>query len=167
MLHDVQRIIGIGIEGSLPAEPSEVEWQVGITNLFGEPMSELRRKGIFTSGCVNVAEVMQLCHRSQSMDTQSTAYYMVIIGSTLLADKTRTDMRPHLILAMNVDQDEIAWGAVTLAYMYWQLGMASRAGCKTIAGCLTLLQTWIYEYVPAFRPHPRRADVHIKTRAEM
>ena len=40
MLHDVQRILGIGIEGSLPAEPSEGEWQVGITNLFGEPMSE-------------------------------------------------------------------------------------------------------------------------------
>ena len=167
MLHDVQRILGIGIEGSLPAEPSEGEWQVGITNLFGEPMFELRRKGIFTSGCVNVVEVMQLCHRSQAMETQSTAYYMAIVGSTLLADKTRTGMRPHPILAVNVEKDEIAWGAVTLAYMYRQLGMASRAGCKTIAGCLTLLQTWIYEYFPAFRPHPRRADVPNKTRAEM
>ncbi|XP_057524392.1 protein MAINTENANCE OF MERISTEMS-like [Amaranthus tricolor] len=167
MLHDVQRILGIGIKGSLPAEPSEGEWQVGITNLFGEPMSELRRKGIFTCGCINVAEVIKLCHRSQFMETQSTAYYMAIVGSTLLADKTRTGMRPHPILAVNVDQDEIAWGAVTLAYMYRQLGMASRAGCKTIAGCLTLLQTWIYEYFPAFRPHPRRADVPNKTRAEM
>ncbi|XP_057519402.1 protein MAINTENANCE OF MERISTEMS-like [Amaranthus tricolor] len=45
--------------------------------------------------------------------------------------------------------------------------MASRAGCKTIAGCLTLLQTWIYEYFPAFRPHPRRDDVPNMTRAEM
>ena len=122
-------------------------------------MSELRRKGAFTSGCVNVAELMQLCHRSQAMDTQSTAYYMAIVGSTLLADMTRTDMRPHPILAVNIDQDEIAWGAVALAYLYRQLGMASRAGCKTIAGCLTLLQTWIYEYFSAFRPHPRRADV--------
>ena len=58
MLHDVQRILGIGIEGSLPVEPSEGEWQVGITNMFGEPMSKLRWKGIFTSGCVNVDEVM-------------------------------------------------------------------------------------------------------------
>ena len=64
MLQDMQRILGIGIEGFLPAEPSEGEWQVDITNLFGEPMSELRWKGIFTNGCVNVAEVMQLCHRS-------------------------------------------------------------------------------------------------------
>ena len=45
--------------------------------------------------------------------------------------------------------------------------MASRVGCKTIAGCLTLLQTWIYEYFPSFRPHPRQADVANKTKAEM
>ena len=64
MLHDVQCILGIAIKGSLPAEPSEAECQVGITNLFGEPMSELRRRGAFTCGCVNVAELMQLCHRS-------------------------------------------------------------------------------------------------------
>ncbi|XP_057535249.1 protein MAIN-LIKE 1-like [Amaranthus tricolor] len=221
MLYDVQRILGIAIEGSLPAEPTvttrlTVDWKkengdgglgslrvtrrrrkrkreigkgnvglgegdgkgngnwvsdlgvwVGITNLFGEPMSELRRRGAFTSGCVNVAELMQLCHRSQSIDTQSTAYYMAIVGSTLLADKTRIDMQLHAIFGVNADQDEIAWGAVALVYMYRQLGMTSRAGCKTIAGYLTLLQTWIYEYFPAFRPHPRRADEPNKTRAEM
>ena len=42
------------------------------------------------------------------METQSTTYYMAIVGSTLLADKTRTDMRPHPILTINVDQDETA-----------------------------------------------------------
>ena len=96
-----------------------------------------------------------------------TAYYMAIFDFTLLADKTRTGMRPHPILTVNINQDEIAWGAVTLAYMYRQLGMASRVGCKTIAGCLTLLQTWIYEYFSSFRPHPCQADVPNKTRAKM
>ena len=66
MLHDVQRILGIGIEGSLPAEPAEGEWKGAIAGLFGEPISELRQKGIFTSGGINVAEVMQLCHRPQA-----------------------------------------------------------------------------------------------------
>ncbi|XP_057528930.1 protein MAINTENANCE OF MERISTEMS-like [Amaranthus tricolor] len=97
----------------------------------------------------------------------TTAYYMAVIGSTLLADKTRTGMRPHPIVVVNDDEQDVAWGAVTLAFLYRQLGMASRAGCKTIAGCLTLLQTWIYEYFPAFRPHPRRDDVPNTTRAEM
>ena len=153
--------IGHWYEGSLPVEPADREWKLSIVGLFGEPMSELRLKGIFTSGCINVGEVMRLCHRSQAMETRLTAYYMAIIGTTLPADKTRTDMRPHPILTINVDPDEIAWGAVTLAYLYWQLGMASRAGC------LTLFQTWIYEYFPAFRPHPRQADMPNKIRAEM
>ena len=71
MLHNVQRILGIGIEGSLPAEPAEGEWKGTIAGLFGEPMSELRRKGIFASGGINIAKVMQLCHRSQPIETQS------------------------------------------------------------------------------------------------
>ena len=76
-------------------------------------------------------------------------------------------MRSHPIVVVTADQHDIAWGALTLAHMYRQLGMATRTGCKTIAGCLTLLQTWIYEYFPAFRPHPRQADMPNKTRAEM
>ena len=143
MLHDVQRILGIGINGSLPAEPADGDWKLAVAGLFGEPISELRRKRYFTSGSINVGEVMHMCHRSQAIETQCTTYYMAIVGSTLLVDKNRTGMRPHPILTVNADQDEIAWGAVTLAYLYRQLGMASRAGCKTIAGCLTLLIfTW-------------------------
>ncbi|KAL2897120.1 Protein MAINTENANCE OF MERISTEMS [Bienertia sinuspersici] len=34
--------------------------------------------------------------------------------------------------------------------------MASRYSCLGIAGCLTLLQCWIYEYFPCFRPHRER-----------
>ena len=45
MLHDVQRILGIGIEGSLPAEPFEGEWQDDITNLFGGPCPSCEGKG--------------------------------------------------------------------------------------------------------------------------
>ena len=102
------------------------------------------KEGVLHSGSINVGEVMQMCHRSQTLETQCIAYYMAIVDSTLLVDKTKIGMRPHPILSVNVDQNEIVWGAVTLAYLYWQLGMASRDGCKTIVGCLTLLQTWIY-----------------------
>ena len=59
MLHDMQCILGIGIEGSLPAEPADGEWKLALAGLFGEPMSELRRKGYFTSGSINVGEVMK------------------------------------------------------------------------------------------------------------
>ena len=167
MLHDVQRILGLGLNGALPADPADGQWKMALAGLFGEPVAELRRKGYFKDGSINVSDMLQLCHRSQALETQSTAYYMAILGSTVLVDKTRIGVRPHPIIAVTADQDEISWGAVTLAFLYRQLGIASRAGCRTIAGCLTLLQTWIYEYFPCFRPHPRLADVYNKTRAEM
>ncbi|CAI0399899.1 unnamed protein product [Linum tenue] len=31
------------------------------------------------------------------------------------------------------------------------MGVATRADSKGVCGCLTLLQTWIYEYFPLFR----------------
>ncbi|XP_057535379.1 protein MAIN-LIKE 1-like [Amaranthus tricolor] len=109
MLHDVQRILGIGIDGSLPVQPFDNEWQLGLAGLFGMPLSELRAKGHFTSGSINVGALLQLCHRSQSMDTQRTAYYMAIVGSTLLVDKTRVGMRPHPVVTVTADQADIAW----------------------------------------------------------
>ncbi|CAI0444544.1 unnamed protein product [Linum tenue] len=47
---------------------------------------------------------------------------------------------------------EYAWGAGALAYLYRQLGIASRAEAKGVAGCLTLLQCWIYGHFPTLRP---------------
>ena len=35
MLHDVQRILGISIEGSLPVEPADRDWQLGLAGQFG------------------------------------------------------------------------------------------------------------------------------------
>jgi len=45
-----------------------------------------------------------------------------------------------------------AWGAGTLAYLYRQLGQASRSKAKGIAGFLPLLEAWIYTYFPSLRP---------------
>ncbi|KAL6505242.1 hypothetical protein OROGR_025059 [Orobanche gracilis] len=46
-----------------------------------------------------------------------------------------------------------------LAFMYRQLGIASRGDSMGICGCLTLVQAWIYEYFPCFRPHRERMIV--------
>lgn len=42
---------------------------------------------------------------------------------------------------MNLDKvGDHAWGAATLAYLYHQLGKASRFEARQICGCLTLIQ---------------------------
>ncbi|CAI0459692.1 unnamed protein product [Linum tenue] len=46
---------------------------------------------------------------------------------------------------------EYVWGAGALAYLYSQLGIASREEAKGLAGSLTLLQCWIYDHFPTLR----------------
>ncbi|KAL7242873.1 hypothetical protein ACSBR1_015304 [Camellia fascicularis] len=47
-----------------------------------------------------------------------------------------------------------AWGAVVLAFLYRQLGSATRYVVKQMAGYMTLLEAWIYEHFVGARPHP-------------
>ena len=45
ILHNVQRILGIGIEGSFPAEPADGEWKLALVGLFKEPMPSYEGRG--------------------------------------------------------------------------------------------------------------------------
>ncbi|CAI0446189.1 unnamed protein product [Linum tenue] len=81
-------------------------------------------------------------------------YLFVLLGSTLFVDKSRDRHCPaiNLFLKDHRRLTDYTWGAGALAYLYRQLGVATRAGSKGLCGCLTLLQAWIYEYFPLFRP---------------
>ncbi|CAL1400511.1 unnamed protein product [Linum trigynum] len=59
---------------------------------------------------------------------EAQCYLLLLLGSTLFVDKR------------------------ALAYLYKQLGIASRVEAKGVAGCLTLLQCWIYDHFPTLRP---------------
>ena len=61
----------------------------------------------------------------------------------------------YLSLLRELDRvSTYAWGAVALAYLYNQLGVASRSSVRYISGYMMLLQAWIYEHFPALSPHP-------------
>ncbi|XP_021760578.1 protein MAIN-LIKE 1-like [Chenopodium quinoa] len=86
---------------------------------------------------------------------QLDAYLWLVLGGTLFVDKSGNRTHPsflHELCHTDVSINEYAWGTAALAYLYRQLGTASRKGVDSIAGCLTLLQAWIYEYFPCFRP---------------
>ncbi|KAL2893654.1 Protein MAIN-LIKE 2 [Bienertia sinuspersici] len=91
-------------------------------------------------------------------ETRAIGFLLVTLGSTLFVDKSGSRVRPANVLEL-VDLEIVrryAWGTATLAYLYRQLGVASRNGCRALSGCMTLLQAWIYEYFPCFRPHRER-----------
>ncbi|XP_028104756.1 protein MAINTENANCE OF MERISTEMS-like [Camellia sinensis] len=83
------------------------------------------------------------------------AYLLFLLGCTLFSDKTCTRV---LVVYLSLLSDlmtisSYAWGAAALAYLYRQMGYASRFSVKQLAGYMTLLDEWIYEHFRGFRPH--------------
>ncbi|CAN0898851.1 Protein MAIN-LIKE 2 [Linum grandiflorum] len=86
-----------------------------------------------------------------------------LLGSSLFVDKTSDRVRVQLVEFIRVTDliTKYAWGTATLAWLYLELGKATRADIVGRAGCLHLLQSWIHEYFPHTRksvaqPEPRR-----------
>ncbi|KAL2938724.1 Replicase polyprotein 1a [Bienertia sinuspersici] len=115
----------------------------------------------WVGGGVSITSIDYFCRRRQPTrcdETQLTGSLFLLLGCTLFVDKSGSKIRPQdIVEALESDSiHEFSWGSVVLAYLYRQLGMASRYSCLGIAGCLTLLKYWIYEYFPCFRPHRER-----------
>ncbi|CAI9089725.1 OLC1v1024352C1 [Oldenlandia corymbosa var. corymbosa] len=86
---------------------------------------------------------------------QVQAWVWILLASTLFLDRSGGRISASLMndLYGGIENIEAySWGSGTLAFLYRQLGIASRAGCTMMAGCMTLLQAWIYEYFPYFQP---------------
>lgn len=160
MLHDVYQILGLHTEGSpvvkvvdskaLPQWTSSILQLLNTTSLTGTDM---------TNTAVRCKTILDRCRKvDRDEDTQVAAILSLIGGGLLFTDKSSSRMQKHdFIFADQIaTQSGVSWGSATLAYLYRQLGMASRAETSQIGGCLTLLQAWIYEYFPMFRPHRDR-----------
>ena len=68
-------------------------------------------------------------------------YLLYVLGCVVFPDKTKTRVSCYYLGALKdlSKVGEIAWGVAILAYTYRQLGLSSRAGVKSITGCLTLV----------------------------
>ena len=70
-------------------------------------------------------------------------YLLFLSRCTLFVDKSETRVSiAYLSLLRELDRvSTYAWGAVALAYLYRQLGVASRSSVRQISGYMTLLLT--------------------------
>ncbi|CAL8148283.1 unnamed protein product [Prunus armeniaca] len=77
------------------------------------------------------------------------AYLLYLLGCTLFVDKIGTRVQiVYLRLLRNLDSIAgYSWGSGCLAWLYRQLGQASRSKVKQIAGYMTLLEAWVYEHM--------------------
>ena len=76
------------------------------------------------------------------VDNCARAYLMYVLGCTIFTNKEGARVRVN-VLSFLADLDGVrgyAWGAAALAYLYRELGFASRKDGRQIAGFLTLLE---------------------------
>ncbi|XP_058216841.1 protein MAIN-LIKE 1-like [Rhododendron vialii] len=78
------------------------------------------------------------------------AYLLYVIGRTLFCDKSGGFVQLDLLPLLE-DLDQVhtyGWGSSCLAYLYRNLGYASRRKAKQMGGFLILLEAWINEHFP-------------------
>ncbi|XP_028090313.1 protein MAIN-LIKE 1-like [Camellia sinensis] len=160
----VRTILGIPVTGMALSCPKLTRYEAAelVNASLGVPVNDA------------FAELVQSCGKSMKLewlrigfyevnDTNDAnfieyaarAYLLYLLGCTLFADKSGIRVPvAYLHMLTNIDAvSSYAWGAAALAFLYKQLGLASRAGVKQIVGYLKLLEAWIYEHFRLGRPH--------------
>ncbi|CAI0456171.1 unnamed protein product [Linum tenue] len=146
LLHDVFHILRIPVDGELLSRGCD-----SFPGFLGLTMDDLVRLVDIDRG----KSVTTHVHQHRNKDSEVKHYLLCLLGSILFMDKTRDRGVLDTINLFVRDHERVkryAWGVGTLAYLYRQLGVASRAMSYAVGGCLTLLQAWIYEYFPSLRP---------------
>ncbi|WVZ21388.1 hypothetical protein V8G54_008710 [Vigna mungo] len=141
-LDDVSTLLHLPVLGQL-CDLEELEFEEARTALVdllgvdggtaGAEMEDARGTKVRLSWLRDI--YVQRC-RSQHWDYAARAYLLHLVGCTIFANKSASSIRVY------------AWGVAALAHLYEQLGDASLASTKQMAGYLTLFQSWIYEHFP-------------------
>ncbi|XP_021731891.1 protein MAIN-LIKE 1-like [Chenopodium quinoa] len=161
MLHDVYYILGLRVDGSMvSATPSTDTLRDACSITMDLTAEELNEKSgtktIWQGSGVLTERIAESTLESQRpFNVHYSAYLWLVLGGCLFLDKSGNRTHPSFLSELVVDDlpiDEYSWGSAVLAYLYRHLGTASRKDADSIAGCLTLLQAWIYEYFSCFRP---------------
>ncbi|XP_027923042.1 protein MAIN-LIKE 2-like [Vigna unguiculata] len=104
------------------------------------------------------------CCENELWEFAARAYLLHLVGCTIFANKSATYVRTHYLeLFRNLSTCRTyGWGVAALVHLYEQLGDASFANTKQLAGYLPLLQAWIYEHFPTLGMKQVR-DTYVET----
>ncbi|RWR97831.1 serine/threonine-protein phosphatase 7 long form [Cinnamomum micranthum f. kanehirae] len=163
-LDDVRTLLGIPVTG-LPIHVSTsmgfteqvdlLERGLGVDRASAAAELNLARGGVVRMGWIRrVCGDISPASSVEEVECAARGYLLYLLGCTLFTDKSATRV-PIYYLSLLMDLTRVrdyAWGAAALAYLYRQLGTATRADVRQIAGYLTLLTSWVYEHFPFTRP---------------
>ncbi|RYR07496.1 hypothetical protein Ahy_B05g074856 [Arachis hypogaea] len=82
-------------------------------------------------------------------------YILYLLGGVLLPDKANNTVHVRY-LSLLADYDAIctySWGSAVLYWLYRAMCLATDPSVEGMAGCHTLLMSWIYYRLPFFAPN--------------
>ncbi|XP_058767247.1 protein MAIN-LIKE 1-like [Vicia villosa] len=156
-LDDVSCLLHVPIRGELVDPDFVVTDYDSIHNaveLFGVSLSEASEEASSVRGPYYKLDWLKQVFEQQRAANNFTgamrAYMMLLLGCTILADKTFTLVEAkYLPLLRDLNTcGRYCWGAAALVTLYRYLGDASFYSCKQLGGYASLLQCWIHEYFP-------------------
>jgi len=149
-LDDVPTLVGIAVMGRSVSRPQILtDAKDMLVNLLGVSEQDARDElGLVRGSSVRLEwlrfkfSYVTDAHSGRQIHCAARAYLLYLLGCTLFSDKSGTRVSvEYLQLFEDLGQvSSYGWGAVALAYLYRQLGYASRGGIKQIAGYLPLLE---------------------------
>ncbi|XP_012846765.1 PREDICTED: serine/threonine-protein phosphatase 7 long form homolog [Erythranthe guttata] len=152
-LHDVESILGANMEGRVVTprydevieRTNSVYLLSDVLNLDFEEIDESWKHGGPTWRMIQ----RQLLMPYTPMRRRVQICLVFLLESILFHDKTCDWVKPwymHVLEDSVLDQVcTYSWGSACLTNLYRELGICSRAQSRSLAGCTTLLQCWIYD----------------------
>ncbi|XP_065848471.1 protein MAIN-LIKE 2-like [Euphorbia lathyris] len=133
LLHDVWEILCILVDGRLVSAESGIEQsKSAVMELFGvtkKVLESVHWKG----GGVVCNSIVSMCSVGQMSNFEAIGWMFLLLGSTLFIDKSGDRIRPICLLEVQDGVEGVggySWGSAILAYLYRQLGIASRGDCS-------------------------------------
>lgn len=145
-LHDVIHILGlqcVGVQCTSDVYRKDRDVLPKLAELFED--EEITVVGSYVQGTsVALDDILYKLTDDRVVSDQSYAilYMWYLLSCTLFVDKSG-NRAPLSVLRLVADLDRLgrmAMGAGTLAYLYRNLGIASRRDCRQLGGCVTLLE---------------------------
>ncbi|KAL5162652.1 Protein MAIN-LIKE 1 [Glycine soja] len=156
-LDDVSSILHLPITGALHSfhALSTEEARFLLTELLKVSAEEAGAETTHTHGAYVrlgwVCDIYETRCQARRWIVAARAYLLHLVGCTLFANKSATYVHVvHLDAFRDLAHSGgYTWGVAALVHMYDQLDEACRTTTRQLAGYLTLLQCWIYEYFPS------------------
>ncbi|KAI3859592.1 hypothetical protein MKX03_007611 [Papaver bracteatum] len=160
-IEDVERIIGLHSKGEevyTVYSGKTMTWQFMfdlIKRTLGKTEEEIKKEWALCGTPKQHENKLKLNWLRDNFKT----YLLYVIGSIICGDKSGGSDYAYFLQCLE-DLEKVntySWATTCLAWMYNQLGQGSRSEIYSMAGCMIVLQVWVYDHFPTLQRHNKNS----------